>query len=74
MNKEDLARGGERIINEPSSGFEVEMNRNAKIVNTGISHYIEFEKHLQGFKDGEVLTYRKCQDGTSVILRGIEND
>jgi len=46
----------------------------AKIVNTGITPYIEFEKHLQGFKDGEVLTYRKCQDGTAVIVKGIEND
>ena len=42
----------------------------AKIVNTGINRYIEFEKHLQGFQDGEVLTYRKCEDGTSVIVKG----
>jgi len=42
----------------------------AKIVNTGINRYIEFEKQLQGFQDGEVLTYRKCEDGTSVILKG----
>ena len=42
----------------------------AKIVNTGINRYIEFEKHLQGFQDGEILTYRKCEDGTSVIVKG----
>ena len=42
----------------------------AKIVNTGINRYIEFEEHLQGFQDGEILTYRKCEDGTSVIVKG----
>ena len=42
----------------------------AKIVNTGINRYIEFEKHLQGFQDGEILTYRRCEDGTSVIVKG----
>jgi len=42
----------------------------AKIVNTGINRYIEFEKHLQGFQDGEILTYRRCTDGTSVIVKG----
>ena len=42
----------------------------AKIVNTGINRYIEFEEHLQGFRDGETLTYHKCQDGTSVIVKG----
>jgi len=41
----------------------------AKIVNTGINRYIEFEEHLQGFRDGEILTYHKCQDGTSVIVK-----
>jgi len=41
----------------------------AKIVNTGINRYIEFEEHLQGFRDGEILTYRKCEDGTSVIVK-----
>jgi len=41
----------------------------AKIVNTGINRYIEFGEHLQGFRDGEVLTYHKCQDGTSVIVK-----
>ena len=41
----------------------------AKIVNTGINRYIEFEKYLQGFQDGEILTYRKCEDGTSVIVK-----
>ena len=42
----------------------------AKIVNTGVNRYIEFEKHLQGFQDGEILTYRRCEDGTSVIVKG----
>jgi len=42
----------------------------AKIVNTGINRYIEFEKQLQGFQDGEILTYRRCEDGTSVIVKG----
>ena len=42
----------------------------AKVVNTGINCYIEFEEHLQGFQDGESLTYHKCQDGTSVIVKG----
>ena len=42
----------------------------AKIVNTGINRYIEFEEHLQGFQDGEILTYRRCEDGTSVIVKG----
>ena len=42
----------------------------AKIVSTGINKYIEFEEHLQGFQDGESLTYHKCQDGTSVIVKG----
>ena len=42
----------------------------AKIVNTGINRYIEFEEYLQGFRDGEILTYHKCQDGTSVIVKG----
>ena len=47
----------------------------AKIVNTGINRYIEFEKHLQGFQDGEILTYRRCEDGTSVIIkREVLND
>jgi len=41
-----------------------------KIVNTGINRYIEFKEHLQGFQDGEILTYRKCEDGTSVIVKG----
>jgi len=42
----------------------------AKIVNAGINRYIEFEEHLQGFQDGETLTYRRCEDGTSVIVKG----
>jgi len=41
----------------------------AKIVNTGINRYIEFEEHLQGFKNGEILEYQTCQDGTAVIIR-----
>ena len=49
-----------------NSGYTVR----AKIVNTGINRYIEFEKHLQGFQDGEILTYRRCEDGTSVIVKG----
>ena len=42
----------------------------AKIVNTGINRYIEFEEHLQGFRDGEILIYHRCEDGTSVIVKG----
>ena len=42
----------------------------AKIINTGINRYIEFEEHLQGFQDEEILTYRRCEDGTSVIVKG----
>ena len=42
----------------------------AKIVNAGINRYIEFEEHLQGFQDGEILTYHRCEDGTSVIIKG----
>ena len=49
---------------------DVEPAVRAKIVNTGINRYIEFEEHLQGFRDGEILTYHKCQDGTSVIVKG----
>ena len=49
---------------------DLESTIRAKIVNTGINRYIEFEKQLQGFQDGEVLTYRKCEDGTSVIVKG----
>jgi len=41
----------------------------AKIVNTGINRYIEFEEHLQGFQDGEILTYHRCEDGTSVVVK-----
>jgi len=98
MNKEEVARSGEGIINKPGSRFElVEINRyeskalrttirdaeeereesddlnsriKAKIVNTGINRYIEFKEHLQGFRDGEILTYRRCEDGTSVIVKG----
>ena len=44
----------------------------AKIVNIGINRYIEFKEYLQGFQDGEVLTYRRCEDGTSVIVKGRE--
>ncbi len=98
MNKEEVARSGEGIINKPGGRFELikikkyeskvlraivqdaeeereeadnlDSRVRAKIVNTGINRYIEFEKHLQGFQDGEILTYRKCEDGTSVIVRG----
>ena len=49
---------------------DLESTVRAKIVNTGINRYIEFEEHLQGFQDGESLTYHKCQDGTSVIVKG----
>ena len=49
---------------------DVEAAVRAKIINTGINRYIEFEEHLQGFQDGEILTYRKCEDGTSVIVKG----
>jgi len=41
----------------------------AKVVNTGINQYIEFENRIAGFKDGETLEYRACQDGTAVIVR-----
>jgi len=51
---------------------DLESTVRAKIVNTGINRYIEFEEHLQGFQDGEVLTYRRCEDGTSVIVKGRE--
>ena len=43
----------------------------AKVVNTGINQYIEFENRIAGFKDGEALEYRTCQDGTAVIVRKI---
>jgi len=49
---------------------DLESTIRAKIVNTGINRYIEFEKQLQGFQDGEILTYRRCEDGTSVIVKG----
>ena len=49
---------------------DLESTVRAKIVNTGINRYIEFEEHLQGFQDGEVLTYRRCEDGSSVIVKG----
>ena len=42
-----------------------------KIVNTGVNKYIEFENKIAGFKDGEALEYRACQDGTAVIVRKI---
>jgi len=48
---------------------DVEPAVRAKIVNTGINRYIEFEKHLQGFQDGEILTYHRCEDGTSVVVK-----
>jgi len=64
MNREEVARSGEGVINKPGCEAKV------RIVNTGINRYIEFEEHLQGFKDGEILTYHKCQDGTSVIVKG----
>ena len=51
---------------------DLESTIRAKIVNTGINRYIEFEEYLQGFQDGEVLTYRRCEDGTSVIVKGRE--
>ena len=41
----------------------------AKVVNTGINQYIEFKDRIAGFKDGEALEYRTCQDGTAVIVR-----
>jgi len=49
---------------------DLESTIRAKIVNTGINRYIEFEEQLQGFQDGEILTYRRCEDGTSVIVKG----
>jgi len=51
---------------------DLESTIRAKIVNIGINRYIEFKEYLQGFQDGEVLTYRRCEDGTSVIVKGRE--
>ena len=49
---------------------DLESTVRAKIVNTGINCYIEFEEYLQGFRDGEILTYHRCEDGSSVIVKG----
>ena len=49
---------------------DLESTVRAKIVNTGINRYIEFEEYLQGFRDGEILTYHRCEDGSSVIVKG----
>jgi len=49
---------------------DLESTIRAKIVNTGINRYIEFEDILQGFRDGEILTYHRCEDGSSVIVKG----
>jgi len=45
------------------------MQIKAKVINTGINQYIEFENRITGFKDGETLEYQTCQDGTAVIVR-----
>ena len=55
---------------EDADADDLKSTVRAKIVNAGINRYIEFEKHLQGFQDGEILTYRRCEDGTSVIVKG----
>jgi len=58
------------LFSKREDADDLESTIRAKIVNTGINRYIEFEEHLQGFQDGEILTYRRCQDGTSVIVKG----
>jgi len=58
------------LFSKREDADDLESTIRAKIVNTGINRYIEFEEHLQGFQDGESLTYHKCQDGTSVIVKG----
>jgi len=55
---------------EDADADDLKSTVRAKIVNAGINRYIEFEKHLQGFQDGEILTYRRCEDGTSVVVKG----
>jgi len=55
---------------EKEESDDLDSRIKAKVVNTGINRYIEFKEHLQGFQDGEILTYRKCEDGTSVIVKG----
>ncbi len=55
---------------EREEGEDLDSTVRVKIVNAGINRYIEFENHLQGFQDGEILTYRRCEDGTSVIVKG----
>ena len=55
---------------EDADADDLKSTVRAKIVNTGINRYIEFEEHLQGFRDGEILTYRRCENGTSVIVKG----
>ena len=79
MNGEDSARGGEGVKNKPVEIENIISNLSkkyieeikAKVVNTGINQYIEFENRIAGFKDGETLEYRACQDGTAVIVRKI---
>ena len=59
----------ENIISNLSKKYIEEIK--AKVVNTGINQYIEFKNRIAGFKDGETLEYRACQDGTAVIVRKI---
>jgi len=54
---------------EREEADDLDSTLRAKIVNTGINRYIEFEEHLQGFKNGEILEYRTCQDGTAMMIR-----
>jgi len=54
---------------EREGADDLDSTLRAKIVNTGINRYIEFEEHLQGFKNGEILEYRTCQDGTAMMIR-----
>ena len=58
------------LFSKREDADDLESTVRTKIVNTGINRYIEFKEHLQGFRDGEILTYRRCEDGTSVIVKG----
>jgi len=60
------------LFRQREDSHDLNLTVRAKVVNTGINRYIEFEEHLQGFRDGEILIYHKCQDGTSVIVKGRE--
>ena len=55
----------ENIISNLSKNEDNRTQMKARIVNTGINQHIEFENRIAGFKDGETLEYRTCQDGTA---------